>query len=276
MPQAEREVTPVIYNPAAVKLLHFLVQTQGTECFRMHWHERMELLRIHSGAILLDYGSNQEEVGAGSLVILHPSQPHRGICTRVPLEYDTIMFDVRSFYNNTDACRQYLTALQEGRTRFLSHTDCASVLRCADEVTSISTCGIHALAVTAKIYQLIFELYDHCLQKIETADPFDQVMKQVITYIGENYAHPLSTALLSSRFGYSKPYFCRKFRESTGLTPLTYLNIYRIETACRMIKSSREEISTIAAACGFSDPNYFSRCFKSHFGHPPSYYRRDP
>ena len=28
----------------------------------------------------------------------------------------------------------------------------------------------------------------------------------------------------------------------------------------------------VAMACGFPDPNYFTRCFKKHFGVPPTRY----
>ncbi|MBQ8233294.1 MAG: helix-turn-helix transcriptional regulator [Lachnospiraceae bacterium] len=65
-----------------------------------------------------------------------------------------------------------------------------------------------------------------------------------------------------------------KFKETTGLTPMNYLKIYRVEEAYKLIKEGKRDIGNIAALCGFPDANYFTRCFKAHFGVPPSYFIR--
>lgn len=53
---------------------------------------------------------------------------------------------------------------------------------------------------------------------------------------------------------------------------MTYLKIYRLELAYKKIKNSDTTISNIATECGFPNANYFTRCFKKHFGFPPTKY----
>lgn len=56
---------------------------------------------------------------------------------------------------------------------------------------------------------------------------------------------------------------------------MMYLKLYRLEVARKRIKSQETSIGNIAAECGFSDANYFTRCFKAHFGIAPSRYRSE-
>ena len=98
-------------------------------------------------------------------------------------------------------------------------------------------------------------------------------IRDIIEYIEKEFDKDITTDSLCKKFGYSKEHFCRKFKKSTGLSPVTYLKIYRLEKAFSLIKNSDDSICGIAAQCGFSDSNYFTRCFHAHYGNPPSYYR---
>lgn len=116
-------------------------------------------------------------------------------------------------------------------------------------------------------------LYDTCLAAVSPAISFDNGMKEITNYMEANFASDLTIDTLCKKFKYAKPYFCSKFKENTGLTPMTYLKVYRLEKACELLKEGSYTISEIARSCGFSDSNYFTRCFKEHFGHPPSYFK---
>ena len=37
-----------------------------------------------------------------------------------------------------------------------------------------------------------------------------------------------------------------------------------------LLNQNKYNISEISALCGFSDPNYFTRCFREFFGVPPT------
>jgi len=72
---------------------------------------------------------------------------------------------------------------------------------------------------------------------------------------------------------FSFDYFRVLFRQSTGLTPLAYLNNIRIANAKQLLKHQYGPqgltISNIAILSGFHDPLYFSRFFKKHTGLSP-------
>ena len=57
------------------------------------------------------------------------------------------------------------------------------------------------------------------------------------------------------------------------MSPVDFLRHVRIQRAEELIKRSNYPVSQIAYAVGFSDPKYFSKCFKKETGMTPSEYR---
>ena len=63
------------------------------------------------------------------------------------------------------------------------------------------------------------------------------------------------------------------FRRHLGISPRIYLLNRRLLHAESLLKNSRRTIQEIAFESGFSDPNYFSRCFKGKNGITPKQFR---
>ena len=114
-------------------------------------------------------------------------------------------------------------------------------------------------------------LYRHCLCREAPAQKNNK-FRDVIDYIEDHYREEISSASLSRVFGYDKSYFCRRFKTVTGLTPMSYIQILRLEDARKKIESGGLKISEISSACGFSDAGYFTRRFKKQYGLTPSEY----
>lgn len=73
--------------------------------------------------------------------------------------------------------------------------------------------------------------------------------------------------------GMNKSAFCTFFKQTIGKTFITYLNEYRIELACQLLKQDNISISEICYHVGFTDIPYFNRVFKKYKGCSPSQYR---
>lgn len=65
-------------------------------------------------------------------------------------------------------------------------------------------------------------------------------LKHVIRYISEHYRDPITLDELARQCGMNSNYFCRAFKGFTGMTPVEYLNFYRVESACERILRSEE------------------------------------
>ena len=265
----KKELTPVNYNKAAIKTLHFRRAKNGI-CFRLHWHDRVELLRMHEGEMYVGYGKNMTRIRAGELTIIPPKTPHTAYTTENIADYDVIMFDIRSFYNETDICKTYLPAIYEGRANFEPIITMPKTLQCFDNIFHLS--DDNALEITAEVYRLLSLLFSHHITSIDESASRDDTIMEIINYIEEHFDEPLSTASISEKFNYCSEHLCRKFKSATSLTPMNYLKIYRMEIAQKIIKNENCRIKELAERCGFDDANYFTRCFKEHFGVSPTKY----
>lgn len=79
---------------------------------------------------------------------------------------------------------------------------------------------------------------------------------------------------LLGQAGVQKTVFLQSFRRQTGTTPRQYILQLRLEYARDLMMETELPIGEIAERAGFSDPFYFSRCFRKHFGIVPSVYRQ--
>lgn len=264
------ESAPVIYNTSALKVIHNEFKSHFN-IFRLHWHERMEFLRIKSGKLNVVLGTKETEATEGDLVIIPPKRLHRGYTSDQAVKYDVVMFDIRSFYNQTDICKELLPAIYEGNVLFKSVSSNPETIRCIDFISANH--HLEGLEAISYVYQLLNSLFKNEL--IEFSDkPKDMVVKEITEYMEKHFSEDISTLDLCNKFGYTQSHLCRKFKKSTGLSPISYLTIIRLEYAGKLIKSGNESINHIASESGFSDSNYFTRCFKKHFGMSPTEYRK--
>jgi signal transduction histidine kinase/ligand-binding sensor domain-containing protein/DNA-binding response OmpR family regulator len=72
--------------------------------------------------------------------------------------------------------------------------------------------------------------------------------------------------------GLGRTNFYKKIKGMTGYSPSEYLRIIRMKKAVELLSTTELNISEISYKVGISDPFYFSKCFKAHFGTSPSQY----
>ncbi|MFA9390335.1 MAG: ATP-binding protein [Prolixibacteraceae bacterium] len=80
----------------------------------------------------------------------------------------------------------------------------------------------------------------------------------------------LNVELLSEHFTVSIAQLHRKIKALTDSTPNTLIKSIRLKKAYKLIKEEGFRVSEAAYQTGFSDPNYFTTCFKKEFGENPS------
>jgi len=71
----------------------------------------------------------------------------------------------------------------------------------------------------------------------------------------------------------SKSNLYKKLRATTGLSTSAFIRTVRMKSACELLRQNPNvRIADVAYAVGYSDPKYFSSCFKKDFGVLPSEY----
>lgn len=83
-----------------------------------------------------------------------------------------------------------------------------------------------------------------------------------------------SLEFFSQKLNMSKSSLYRKMKSLTRLSPFEFAKKIRMKNACLMLKNQKGTISDIAYFVGFTDPKYFTSCFKAEFGLTPTDYLR--
>lgn len=83
----------------------------------------------------------------------------------------------------------------------------------------------------------------------------------------------LTVGALARALGLSTDHLSRQFHRARGQTLLSWIVQERIHLACDLLREPQYNIAEVGWACGFNQPSYFIRVFKSLRGLTPRAYR---
>lgn len=99
-------------------------------------------------------------------------------------------------------------------------------------------------------------------------------MSRIIDYINTNYRSRIDIKHLAHLTNLSVSQFERTFRGNFGMTPVKFINRFRVHQACIMLQRSNHTITQVAHDCGFCDHSHLSREFVRIMGKSPGQYRK--
>ena len=96
---------------------------------------------------------------------------------------------------------------------------------------------------------------------------------EIISYIDENFAEPLTLSDMAKWCAMSRSEFCKQFFNMSGTTFSHYLNSARIKHAVKLLESNHS-ITSVQILCGYNDFSTLYRNFKKIMGSSPLQYRK--
>jgi AraC-like DNA-binding protein/mannose-6-phosphate isomerase-like protein (cupin superfamily) len=96
---------------------------------------------------------------------------------------------------------------------------------------------------------------------------------KVIDHIENNFHNNIYIGDLADMAFMSKRNFMRIFKGAVGLSPINYLRQVRLQEARNLLRESQYQIGDISMMCGFTDSNYFIKCFRESYGVTPNKFR---
>ncbi len=92
-------------------------------------------------------------------------------------------------------------------------------------------------------------------------------------FIHSHLGDTLTLEAVSAHAGVSPFYFCKIFKQSTGMTFTGFVNRQRVERAKRLLRQPYARITEAAYDSGFQSLSQFNRSFLRYTGEPPTRYR---
>jgi AraC-like DNA-binding protein len=123
----------------------------------------------------------------------------------------------------------------------------------------------------ADLAEHLGEMASHCLLPRRVGDP------PCVACAKELVAKPLGESLTTrsaARAAHvTEPYFCRKFKETTGMTFSEYLARCHVERARELLHNPNLRVTDVAFSAGFRSIPHFNHTFKRYTGLSPNGYR---
>jgi AraC-like DNA-binding protein len=91
--------------------------------------------------------------------------------------------------------------------------------------------------------------------------------------IAQQFATELSLSAIAAAVNMSAFYFCKTFKQATGMTFTDYLARVRVEKVKHLLLNPNTRISEAAYAAGFQSLSQFNRVFRRITGRSPTLYR---
>lgn len=248
----------------------------------VHWHLDYEFIHVVEGQYNLFWGGKKTVLEQDEYCIIQDGVLHGDDEDVMPCKYESVVFDfnlvrIKNFLHDS-----FLNDIAEHRVilnkKFtVSEPDVKKEVDSIFELLKTKEPGFELFTVgrllclfgyikKAKLYSEDEKVLDK--NKIRT-----EQLKSVLNLIAENYNKDLSLDDMADKAGMSPKYFCRVFHEMTHRTPIEYLNAYRIDQSCTLLRNSDDSLINLAYNCGFNDFSYFIKIFKKYKGMTPHKYR---
>ena len=115
---------------------------------------------------------------------------------------------------------------------------------------------------------------EYRLSAPDIIDEDKAMMDKLMNYLEQHIGNPdLKMEDMAAAVNLGRTVFYGKMRSIVGMAPVEFMRHIRMQRAEELIVNSKMGLSQVAYAVGFSDPKYFSKCFKKMVGMSPSEYR---
>ena len=98
-------------------------------------------------------------------------------------------------------------------------------------------------------------------------------LKKILDYLENRVYGKCSVADISREFGKSESAVKNLFSTYRGGGIIKYYNELKIEESKKLIREGKYNMTQISDLLGFDNPQYFSKCFRSHTNMSPSEYK---
>ena len=243
------------------------------------FHEELEIKYFYEGCATLMVDTAAIVVQPGDIVVVNPYEFHSTVkLDEQKAKYHLFMVGLDCFTALNPAGLNLRRILLAGGVRFntLIRGDAKlnSLLeRLVEEKLSADEYSRYAMEA------LIEEFFIRLLrtQVNESGLPAENderiryysIIDPAVRCIHTEYARKISIDELAGLCSVSKYHFCRVFKQATGVSAIQYLMRYRLRIAHALLNETDRSIAEIAWNCGFSDENYFYRCYKKQYGDSP-------
>ena len=250
-----------------------------------HWHEDIEFSCVLEGSMGYEINGKRTVVNEGDCMFINASQIHRNysldgkdcryICV---LLHPSLLAGSQAIFEKTvrpvleHRGIEYIQYERSDR----GHEEIRRLIRSlyAMSLKKTDTYEISVISKFCSLWEILYgDLKPMLKTRSEQTDPDLLLLRKMIIFIYRDFQKQLTLDEIAGSADVSRSKACRLFRRYIEITPVEFLNDYRLKVSADMLAESDKKISGIAMDCGFSSFSYYSGRFREKYGVTPREYR---
>nr|WP_314464895.1 AraC family transcriptional regulator [uncultured Clostridium sp.] len=253
-------------------------------CIDWHWHREFELVSVTEGIVHCSIGNIHYILEPGDGVFINSGAMHRFLSTGTAI-IPNVLFAPEFIAREGSSIYEKFMApfLFSGISHFVLRTRnpwqshllsiLSDLYKLCEDQTATWELGAHALV--CQIWCVLFEHKDEfATMEHAGVNRLSQArFKRMTHFIEQNYEKRLTLGDIAHSAGVSKREALRCFQCSIPLSPIEYLNKYRLNQAKILLLHTDRSITDIAERSGFESTSYFDRLYKREYHMTPGRHR---
>lgn len=126
----------------------------------------------------------------------------------------------------------------------------------------------------SRLWLLLLDAFAPQLERPGKTSRISEYLKEMLVFIHEHYSEKLSVDQIAEAAGISQRRCFQIFKSYLHTTPVEYLNHYRIQAACTLLRRTEDSVTDIALACGMGSSSHFCTQFREATGLTPLEFRK--
>ncbi|MCD7736226.1 MAG: AraC family transcriptional regulator [Lachnospiraceae bacterium] len=254
-----------------------------------HWHRQMEIICVNQGELVLMVEGETHVGYAGDIFFINPRQVHQLVLEKSNSSYFSFVFDLEwlDFKDEDYVQTTILNPLKKDLgfpLKVTSEQSCHKIL--LRDIQSIRQIYVmqpdsYRLMIKILLYKLLLLLESNQLfVPVRFTGTIVQSqttirIRELMDYIAGHYQEHISLEEGADIMHMSPKYFSSFFAKTFLISFTQYVNHYRIDQACILLKTTDLPIMDIAFETGFENFSYFIRKFREFKGSTPKEYRKE-
>lgn len=231
--------------------------------FPAHLHNSFEFITVTEGEMVMTVEKTAYSLKAGDCLLVFPNQVHE-LVTPCHSSHFLCIFSPK--------------LVQAYSTFSMDRLPVSNLFKLEDFYVRkiIERSGDFSLIEIKGLLYSICGEFDRIAEYRSRGESKDELLAKIFGFVESNYNKKCSLAELSDYTSYHYVYLSKYFKTCTGIAFTDYVNRYRVNEACYLLRNNaKQTILKAAFDCGFDSLRTFNRNFKKVMGITPSEYQNN-
>lgn len=234
------------------------------DIWEYHFHKKMELIYVFKGEVDCMINDKTYFLKSGDFGLCLPYDIH-SYTPKENTEYAVLVFSENLVYDF------YKKIANKTATEYIFRPKNTIKEYVVSRLMNNKSFSVFTLK------SCLYALVDEYLAKVKLVPKnhtYTEMISAVTDFVSENHTKKITLLDLAKELGYDYNYMSRHFKNVFKMNFTDFVNMYRLETAIKLLDETSESVTNVAMNSGFQSVRSFHNFFKKIMKITPIEYRK--